>query len=294
MSATSSGQHVLMPNRPPSTRKEYSVMVEASSRDRNYLNQVKSNPLRFQLQRPLKDVRSIELISGTVPANPCQLTHQNNKFDFKEGSSIFHITITPGYYILPGLLTEIQDKINASGVSSLYTVTPITLVDGDHVLFTSNNATLSFGLMFLSGISSDQIDRSDGYLLQQHTPALLLGFDISDFFSQSGQILSVYPYDLQTSLTRLYLYIDFNTSQDIGTIERGAGRRSPFAIIYLDTQTNGYKFLNKETVTPIHYNLPQPCSRVQAINIEFRDEFYHLIDFNGKDFSLLFQFTCLE
>jgi hypothetical protein len=153
-----------------------------------------------------------------------------------------------------------------------------------------------FAILFASGTYSDEIDRSDGSFLQMNTPALLLGFDLSDYYSNTstGKLLSPYPMDLNATLTRLYLYIDFNNSQSLATIERGSGRRSPFAIIYLDQQTNGYKFLNKETVTPIHFSLPQPLSRLQAINIEFRDEFYRLINFNGKDISLLLQFTCLE
>jgi hypothetical protein len=294
MSATSSGQHLLMPNRPPSTRKEQSVMVEISSRDRNYNNLILSNPMRFQFQRPLKDVRSVELISGTIPANPCQINSENNKFVFQEGSTPRIITIPPGYYSLATLLAQMQSLINGSGVLSTYTLSVSTKADGDHVLFSSDNTSRQYSLQFLSGTICDLIDQADGYLLKENTPSLLLGFDISDYYSSSGLILSPFPADLNTALTRLYLYIDFNNSQSLATIERGAGRRSPFAIIYLDTQTNGYKFLNKETVTPVNFSLPQPFSRLQALNIEFRDEFYRLINFNGKDFSLLLQLNCLE
>lgn len=291
---TSSGQDVIRPNRPPSTRKEYSVMVEVSSRDRNYNNLVYSNPIRFQLQRPLKDVRSVELISGTIPANPCQINSENNRFVFQEGSTSRIITIPPGYYSLTTLLAQIQTLIHASGVSSTYTLSVSSKADGDHVLFSSDNISLQYSLQFLSGTICDLIDKSDGYLLKENTPSLILGFDISDYYSSSGVILSPYPADLNTALTRLYLHIDFNNTQSLATIERGAGRRSPFAIIYLDTQTNGYKFLNKETVTPVNFSLPQPFSRLQALNIEFRDEFYRIVNFNGKDFSLLLQFNCLE
>jgi hypothetical protein len=118
---------------------------------------------------------------------------------------------------------------------------------------------------------------------------------MSDYYDETlGVIASPYPMDLATSMTRLYLYINLENSQDLGVIERGAGRRWPFAVIYLDDQTNGYKFLNKETLTPAAFVLPQPLARMQNLQIEFRDEWYRLVDFNGKDFTLLLQFTVLE
>ena len=100
--------------------------------------------------------------------------------------------------------------------------------------------------------------------------------------------------DMRSSLTRLYLFINLNNTQNLGCIERGAGRRAPFAIIYLDEQTDGYKFLNKDTLTPASYSLPQPFSRLQNLDIEFRDEWHRLVNFAGKDFSLLLQLTVLE
>lgn len=268
-------------------------MVEVSSRDRNYNNFIFSNPLRFQLQRPLKDVRSVELISGTIPANPCQINPENNRFVFQEGTKQTLLTIPPGYYSLSTLLAQMQTLVNAVS-TAIYAFTIVTKADGDHVKVISNTPALQFSFQFLSGTVCDLIDHQDGYFLKENTPSILLGFDISDYYSQGGQLISPYPADLNTALTRLYLYIDFNNSQTLTTIERGAGRKSPFAIIYLDQQTNGYKFLNKETVTPVNFSLPQPFSRLQAINIEFRDEFSRIVDFNGKDFSLLLQFNCLE
>ena len=83
-------------------------------------------------------------------------------------------------------------------------------------------------------------------------------------------------------------------STDLGAIERGAGRRSPFAIIYLDEDKNGYKYLNKDTLSPMFFSLPQPLSRIQTLTIDFRDEWYRPVNFDGKDFSLLFEFVMLE
>jgi len=309
---TSSGQHLIMPNRPPSTRNPYTVLVEVSSRDRNYNNQIGSNPLRFQFARPLKDVRSVELLSGTIPSNPFCLNEKNNKFTFQEGTSQLSIdsvppnydtagavswtvTLPPGTYTPTTLLTTLTLALNSlANKQNTYTMS-ISSNTGNLVIMATNPDPVLYSFLFASGTYQDMIDRSDGYFLQMNTVALLLGFDISDYTSESdGSLISPFPVDLNTALNRLYLFINFDNTQNLGCIERGAGRKSPFAIIYLDQQTNGYKYLNKETITAASYNLPQPYARLQDLNIEFRDEFYRLINFNGKDFSLLFQLTLLE
>ena len=295
---TSSGQHLLMPHRAPSTRNPYIVLVEVNSRDRNYNNQILSNPLRFQFARPLKDVKGVELVSGTIPAAPYCITDKNNKFTFQEGNASWTVSLPPGSYLSTTLLIILSDAINAlPGLQNKYAIdynmcaSPGNL----YIVATNNSTVIPYSFLFGSGTYQDQIDHSDGYFLQMNTPALLLGFDLSDYTSASdGTLTSPYPVDPSTALTRLYLYINLDNTQNLGCIERGAGRKSPFAIIYLDQQTNGYKFLNKDTLTPASYSLPQPYSRLQTLNIEFRDEFYRLVNFNGKDFSLLFQLTLLE
>ena len=297
-SETSSGQHLLMPNRAPSTRNPYTVLVEVNSRDRNYNNQVQSNPLRFQFARPLKDIRTVELISGTIPSVPYCINKQNNKFTFQEGTATWIVTLPEGSYLAATLLIILSNALNGlPGIQNTYTIDDNMSTRPGNLYITATNSptVLQYGFLFASGSYQDLIDHSDGYFLQMNTPALLYGFDLSDYYSEpDGSLTSPYPIDPATALTRLYLYIDLDNNQNLGCIERGAGRKSPFAIIYLDETNNGYKFLNKDTLTPASYSLPQPYARLQTLNIEFRDEFYRLVNFNGKDFSLLLQLTLLE
>lgn len=288
---TSSGQHLLQPNRTPQSRAQRTVLVEVSSRDRNYLNLIPSNPMKFSFARPLKDIRSVELISGTIPANPYNIIDGANKFIFQEGTRFFTVTIPPGVYTNATLIAELNTLFSSLATSNTYTW---SLGSGNQSILTRTAGTNPFTLLFLSGTYSDELDRSCGFFLKQNTPALQLGFDLSDYDDCSGIIVSPFPMDLYSSINRLYLYINLQNSLDLGVIERGAGRRFPFAVIYLDKETNGYKYLNKETITPISYSLPQPLSRLQDLDIEFRDEWYRIVNFNGKDFSLLLQITCLE
>jgi len=294
--STSSGQHLLLKNDPrkPESRRHQTVLVEVSSRDRNYMQLILSNPFRFTFQRPLKDVRSVELIGGTIPANPYNVDKHYNQFTFQEGTTQWLITLPPATYTYTTLLSALTTAITSlSGLANTYSFSQDTNTQAFVTTRLTGSAVFSY--LFGSGIPSDLLDKEDGSLQQINTPASILGFDFADYACDSSGILtSPFPMDLFSLTSRLYLYINLENTLSLNVIERGVGRRSPYAILYLDQSTNGYKFLNKDTVTPVCYSLPQPLSRLQTLQIEFRDEFYRIVHFNGKDFSLLFQFTTLE
>jgi hypothetical protein len=286
-----SGQGFIFPNRAPSTRAKKTIRIELNSRDRNYLNLVKSNPFKYDLQTPIRDVQSVELLGGTIPANPYTFTYNNNSFTFfEETTGVRLIQIPPGVYDIETLVTELEGLLSKNSRSK-YTVSQNVL---GKLLIIQKEHSQKFSLLFASGTPSDIIDPNTGALVEMNTPATALGFDLADYNDTNGVLVSPFEIDLHTNNTRLYLYINLQNSQDLGCIQRSVGRRSPFGIIYLDTNTNGYKFLNKETFSPISYLLPQPIGRLQSLHVEFRDEFHRLIDFNGKDFTLLLELTVLE
>jgi hypothetical protein len=285
-----SGQAVLMKERPLASRKQKTLLLELNSRDRNYLNLVKSNPFQYTLASPIKDIRSIELIGGTIPARPMNINSSNNKFTFIESGFPRTIEIPVGYYSDKAFIEALAVLLSTISESE-YVITKSAL--GNMVIM-QNGVQQPFELIFFLTDTPDVIDPVNGALLEQKTPALLMGFDMSDYLSVDGAIVSPYPMNLHANLTRLYLYMNVQNSLDLSCISRGAGRRSPFAIIYMDTDVNGYKFLNKETFSPISYSLPQPIGRLTTIQVEFRDEFFQIVDFNGKDFTLLLECTVLE
>jgi len=290
MATETSGQSVLLKERPLSSRKTKSIMVEVSSRDRNYLNIIKSNPFQYTLQTPLKDIRSIELVGATIPAKPMNINLSNNRFTFTESGIPRDIIIPIGYYTEEALIAELPGLLS-SGSKSTYSVKKSEL---GKLIIAQHKTYQPFECLFFSAAVPDVLDPTSGALLEMRTPAFLLGFDMSDYSSVGGVIISPYPIDLYTNMTRIYLYLNMQNSRDLSCISRGSGRRSPFAVIYLDSDTHGYKFLNKETFSPVSYSLPQPISRLTTLHVDFRDEFYQPVDFNGKDFTLLFECTLLE
>jgi hypothetical protein len=290
MATQTSGQALLLKERPLASRKTKTLMLELNSRDRNYLNLIKSNPFQYTLQTPIRDIRSIELVGGTIPAKPSNINKTNNRFTFVESGVSRIITIPTGYYTQEALVGELSILLSCDSLST-YTLKISAL---GKLMIIQDKYKQTFCFPFLSADRPDVFDPVTGALVEMNTPALLLGFDMSDYSTDEGIIVSPYPVDVYANMTRLYLYMNLQNSLDLSCISRGAGRRSPFAVIYLDKEVGGYKFLNKETFSPISFSLPQPIGRLTTIQVEFRDEFYQLVDFNGKDFTLLLECTVLE
>jgi hypothetical protein len=292
MPAETSGQLVLKPHREPSSRVQHTIQLEVNSRDRNYKNDFLSNPFKFNFDTPLKDVCKVELIGGTIPGNPYNITEYNNKFSFYEGTTTRVITITPGYYTTESLILALPALLNA-GSTSTYTITLNTI---GCIVIRQIGVSNTFGFEFATGVHTDLLDTNNGTLVSMNTLSTLLGFDLTDYYSVPGinnTLTAPYPVDMVSVNSRIYLYINADNMQNLGCISRGSGRRSPFAIIYFDVLTNGYKYLNKETVSPVSYSTPQPFARLRTLVVDFRDEFYRPINFNGKDFTLLLEFTVL-
>lgn len=288
LATRSSGQDTL--SSAPKPRTQQTLLVEVSSRDRNYALAPAANPFRFVFQRPLKDVQSVELLAGTIPATPYTLDTGYNTFMLLEGTARFLVVIPPSFYTPASLVAALGVALNAvSGRQNTY-VTALDATTGQLVVTLSAGTTV-YSFIFRSGSPADDFEKTSGALLQINTPATILGFSSTDATAATGTIRSPYPID--TTLTRLYLYLNVETTQSLSVIERGMGRRSPFAIIYLDQATGGYKFLNKETIQQTVFRLPQTLNRLQTLQVDIRDEFYRLVNFGGKDFTLLLQFSGL-
>ena len=279
--ARTSGQEAL--TLAPKPKTPQTILVEVNSRDRNYsaANQ-STNSFRFTFQRPIKDIQTVELLAGTVPI-PLPLTPSNNAFTVVEGSARNTVTIPPTFYTNATLVAALQTALNAMpGKANTYTAALDST--GAYLTVTRSAGTTSFTFLFASGSPTDTTQAVN-------TPSTALGFSSADYTHVNGVIQA--PFPMEPFISRIYLYIDFESTLSLSAIERGAGRRSPFGIIYFDQTTNSYKFLNKETIQQTLYKLAQPLPRLQSLQIEFRDEFYHPVNFGGRELTLLLQFSGL-
>jgi hypothetical protein len=288
-----SGQEITIPYPKRTDRKRRTVLIEVNSRDRNRKIYPNSTEFRFRLFRPLKDVTSIQIAGGSIPSCMYNINTGWNQFTFQEDSVNYTITLTPGRYTFETLATEIASTLNAtSGIKNKYEIIFDSITGKTTLSRTSNNK--SFAMLFGTGDFVDFYDAANT-LQKINSPAHLLGFLNQDYSSDStGSIESPYVADLEFILTRMYLYMNHDNNQDFGLIERAVGRTQPHAIVYMDTCSGNYKFLNKETFEPIFQAKPAPIARMATLDIALRDEFDRIIDLNGRDFTLLLEIEYCE
>jgi hypothetical protein len=215
-----------------------------------------------------------------------------NIFTFQEGSQKWNVTIPPGRYTYETLCTQLSSSLNTlSGLTNTYAVN----INGTTGRMEIQRMTgvANFAILFLTGINIDFYDQNNT-LVKINTPAKLFGFGRADYTNIGAFISAPNVVDLDFLLNRCYVYINHDNTQDLNTIERSVGRQQPHAIIYFDELRNNYKFLNKETYEPLYYSYPAPISRIATLDIQIEDEFDRLVDFNGRDFTLLLEVVTLE
>jgi len=293
MAAITSGQQVLLPDATKKNRKQRSVTIAVNSSDRNIGADYRTNQFRWTFRRPLKDIVSIELVNGSVPADLYNINTGWNIFTFGEvGNLQWNVTLTPGQYTSSQLAAELETQLNALvGNVNIYAVTynPIT-----KKMTITATGTKEFSFFFLTTQYKDLIDTHTGSLASVNCPARLFGFEWLDYTSSGRTLTPPNRMDTDMFLKKLYLHINADNSIEMNRVEMGAGRKDCFHIIYLDQITDGYYTLNKDIHTPIFYSAPAPISRVATLNISIRDEFYRLVDLSWHDFTLLFEITYLD
>lgn len=297
--AITSGQGVLLPESTRKLRKERRVTVAVNSRDRNLGQFIDSNEFRWALRRPLKDIVSIELVNGSVPADLLNINTGWNTFTFGEvnagggPATTWLVTLIPGQYTASELATQLQTQLNGlAGRLNTYTVT-YTATTRKYTITASAFVT-EFTLYFRTGNPVDTVDTWTGALMSINTPGRILGFDYFDYTSSAGSITPPYRADPDMMLSKLYLHINADNSTELNRIEVGAGRKDCFHILYMDNLRDGYYNLNKDMQTALYISSPAPIARLTTLTISFRDESYRLIDLGHHDFTLMFEITYLD
>ena len=288
-----SGEEVTIPYPKRTDRKRRTILLEINSRDRNRKIYPNSSEFRVRLFRPLKDVTQIQIAGGTIPSCVFNINTGWNQFTFEEDGIRYTVTLQPGKYTFQTLANEITGALNSlSGIQNKYEVSFNTTNGRTTISRVANNK--DFRLLLNTGDFVDFYDQNNT-LQKINCPGFLLGFDRSDFFNgTTPRIVSPFVADLDFILTRFYLYLNHDNTQDLGIIERAVGRNHPHAILYMDNCNGNYKFLNKETFEPLFQAKPAPIARMATLDISLRDEFDRLIDLNGRDFTLLLEVEYCE
>jgi hypothetical protein len=216
--------------------------------------------------------------------------------------------LPPGFYTITSLASQLQTQLNAmisSGPKNTYTVTQDT-TSGQLRITTPDVYYFSF--LFGTGLYTDDMDACSNSILSMNSPAHILGFEHANYNAVAGVLLAPNLPNLWYALERSYLYLNFNSSQDLRSILRGSGRKEPSAIIYND-ELNIYnypgglpavapipltKYLNKETYDTVIVPSPAPISRISYLEVSLRNVFYNAINTQGREMSLLLELVIAD
>ena len=299
----STAQQLILPNdvaRRFTQRHEKTTTILCNSRERNVVSYPNPNSFRWRLRRDIKDITSIRLIGGNLPANLYNINVGWNIFSLLEDSSVKTVILRPGIYDGTSLATELTSALNTYGShTNTYTV---HYSSTSHKLTISAVGGLTYSFLFKTGSYVDVFDDFYGavdtlgndYLSAIKSPARLLGFVSNDYACDaSGNLVAPNPVDTSWFLNKIFLHINTDTNKDLNRIEIAQGRHDPYTIIYLDTVLDGMKYLNKETDYPVLEFSPAQLSRLSLLEISLRDEFDNLLDIQNKEFTLIFELTHL-
>lgn len=295
----SQGQTQLLPENTRAHRRPRILRFDISSFDRNMVTE-STNAFRWRFPNALKDITEMSIVGGVVPVPVTNMFAQSNqkynysynKFTAVIGSTAYTITIPPGNYTNASFAAALATQLTAATTGAITFTCGINPLTG--VLDISASAG-TFALLFGTGSYVDRIDTMTGAVLKANSPTIMMGFAPATDYASSGTTLSS-PNAVDMSLinSRIYLYLNYDTTQDMISFGRGLGRREPSAIIYMDATQNDRKYINKETYSPLIVQKPAPLARVNALEIRFEDMFGNPIDFGNKEVNLALELTVLE
>ncbi len=287
-------------------RTTRTVRVEVNSVDRDYSHYPYSSEFRWLFPFPVKEVREVRLVGGTIPVPFLNIDERWNKFTFQEGFNKFTGIIPPGFYTIITLCKILQQVLDALDLQNKYAVVQSGRNSQIKIV---TDGILPFGLLFATGEFVDTMDSKTKSILDIKSPARILGFGVADYFSKKGVLQASRLPNLWYTMERSYLYLSFDSSQDLRSVFRGGGRKEPSAIIYND-ELNTYnfqtlddpctspipltKYLNKETFDCVIIPAPAPISRISAIDVSLRDMFYNPIDLQGRELTLLLELVIVD
>jgi hypothetical protein len=294
------GQLVLLPDSTRKDRKSRTFRYELSSFDRNFSNEL-THAYRWRFPNPIREVVELSLVGGTVPlpvtnisfANTQRQQYGYNSFTLMYNSIKYTVTIRVGFYTPTTLAAALKTALDAA-TGGAWTVTdPAASVTGSTTI--TPPAANPWSLLFGTGAYVDQIDPATGAILKIHSPALQLGFlPATDYSSTGAAITGPNSVDPYVTTNRIFMYLNYETSQDLIAYDRGLGRAQPSAIIYFDEVLNNRKYLNKETYSPLIVAKPAPIARIQTLDVVFTDFFGNPVNFGGREVSLALEITILE
>jgi hypothetical protein len=270
--------------------KERIVRIEVNSNDRDF--RAYPNPANFQWVSPfpLKNITSMTLVGGTIPVPLYTIDEPYNSFTFDTGTQKKTITLPPGMYTPVNFETELKNALDTADGTNTYTVSvhPIT-----QRLSVQTDGANVFGFLFGQDPENNFQHVFNPALQTMRNPSYILGFLNQSVYSVSGVLTAPNAINLSI-LQRIYLYLNYDTTIDLRSVQLGGGRENPSAILYTSDATCTYtKTLNYD----VYENVITPgliIPRIRSIQVTLRDEFGTILNTNNRPVALLFEVCVLD
>lgn len=270
------------------------IMIIDSSK-RESPRTTSANNYTYRFPATIRDVVSIELVFADVPNGNYNVTSNNNIIHLTlnelavpatNAAPEHALVITPGLYNEAELLTIIEDEI-----VELYGNQPtFNIAKNDLTGLLTFTSDWHFTFYFDGGlINEGNDDQYHNY--STRSLARLLGFQPFNITSNNKTITASYPIDIEMEGV-VALYIDGLERCD----SNNNYMRNAFCLLPLETVSANYGLLkDADTIQnddKIYY-FPAP-TKVDKLNIKFKDWDGNYYDFNGYEHLLIFKIHTLS
>jgi len=295
----------------------YPVVLVVDSQDRN-TNLEEPGFYTVHLNETLKNITSIELVSGKLPNPSYNVTKNNNCLYFQETveqmeeNSCYGVIVEPGEY-RPATLAETLTRLMCEVGGSKYSVTfdpitkRVTISTDDKVgtgifnlIFTDKSAYMAdHGFIDQTFIGRD----SHGSSIKFDVKNVQVGCKKSIYNKRNiGKILGFKPINMTGQLSYTgtytcdlspfsYMAIFINDYDRVHSVNKSIDKS--FCVIPLDCATNTFDVnaRNVDNVKHIRFFNP-PLKELNKVVVKFVDAHGNIVDFMGHNNLLILEVAC--
>jgi hypothetical protein len=263
--------------------KPSTTLLEINSLDRNISKYPNPANYRVNLEEQLRNVTKITLVGGTIPVNNYTIHEFNSSFDVSYGGTQTAVTLTQGNYSLSELATELESVLQTD-VDAGFSVSSNSITEK----LTISHSSATFQLIFTTYPRNTVIDVNTGAYTNIRNAAIVLGFDPNTDYtavSDGGggfELVAPYPVHLMP-VKRIYMYLNADHTNSYSNVRQVRRRKQLFGVIYVNTED--IVILNEDMTR--FFSQTYGGQDILYMDLEFRDEFGNLYNFQNKNHTLL-------
>lgn len=237
--------------------------ANATKNNSTFNSDVYFNFVGLITEEPNDVYTEISILNTQIPYSFYNINIYNNILKIQVGATIYTITLTRGNYNANTLITEIQNKLIAEGITDLT------------IVISSITGCLTF----------TKVSGNFTFLYSGSTIFKVLGFDTNtDYTSVGGILTSPYPLNL---LGTLKLRI---VSNELQTTNYDSAVRSSYNVLaVIPIEAGNFGLILYDNISQIKNILKNPL--VDGFDIKIIDDDGNLINFNNQDWNICLSIT---